>query len=208
MKCQLNQVTYDVKRLKFRRWLELEALYNEVTRSATADNVCKYVSVALSVSVEELQDLPWIEVATAFFTAVQINNSIEKLPIHTAAISNQKTPPYDYPGRTFYALAHSIAKSYGWTIEYIAEMEVDDVFKFIQEIQIDEQQEREWDWDLSDRAFSYEETSKKYKYNPLPKPNWMESNIDVSHFAKPGDIPETFKPVGNVIRLDGKPANA
>jgi hypothetical protein len=95
-----------------------------------------------------------------------------------------------------------LAKSYGWTLEYISNLTVQEALPKIQEILVEEQNNKEFLWIMSDRSATYNESTKTYQANPLPRPNWMSRHIDIKKELKTTKIPTNFLPVGAGITYE------
>lgn len=212
----LNDNEYSFDHIGLRKWLELEEIreiFIEAVDNKDIDNImlslCSYISTALDISTEVLQILPWYEVANAY-----IFISIECIPRYDfAVLKPKKNEPekykatWDYKERTLYLWSHMIASAYGWTLEYISNIYFNDALALLQEIMIDEQLKKEWQWSLSEIAYSYNESTKKSEFKPLPRPSWMQ---DILPEPKKIRIPVSMMPVGIVMKLgtqDETPAN-
>lgn len=205
---QLGQNEYSVERFRLRKWLQLENLRSEIVRAIEGkdrhlitSSVYSYLSIALSVSSEELENLPWYEVALALFTIYDLN--IPNLPFPMLIIPSKTKGDigWDYEGRDWYTWAHMLAGAYGWNIQYIENLEIDDAIGLLQEILSEHQSNREWEWGLSEIAYPYDENSKKSIFKPLPRPEWMTVQ-KASEEPKKVLIRKDMLPVGNVIRYD------
>jgi len=62
-----------------------------------------------------------------------------------------------------------LAKNYGWTLEYVSMLQVEEALAKIQEILVDEQLEHEFFYGLSEVAYSYDSSTKKSKFVPMPQ---------------------------------------
>lgn len=205
----LNGHPVSVQRAKFRRWTELEDLRDRFSRAADiaelSDLMVLYLSAALEFTASEIDDISWIESAEAFNDVVSVNAIIKPLPFMRYPAKDAKPVPYDYPGRMFFQYANMFAKNYGWTIDIIASMDVDEAMALLQEMMIDDAHRREWEWDLSERSTGYDEATKSPKYVPFPLPAWM---TPVPPAPKTYKILKSMLPVGNVVshRPDAKPS--
>jgi len=66
---------------------------------------------------------------------------------------------------------------------------------------VDDQLEKEWEWSLSELAYSYNSSTKKSEFKELPRPDWMDGKeIEEIKLIK---IPKSMMPVGQVVRMDG-----
>lgn len=209
MKSQPN-LADKIHRVKFGKWTKLEDLREQLARAAEghADDfpqkMFAYLSAALDEKEEEIAKLSWID-CVAIFLAVQSRNLPNStLPI-IAAIKDTKGKPeklaWDYPGRLWWYYTHLIAKAYGWTLEYVAELEIDDGLSLIQEILTDNQLEREFLWGMSEIAYPYDKATKKSRFTPLPKPYWM---LPTTQEIKTYKIPMRFVPQGVVIDVEAQ----
>jgi hypothetical protein len=200
---EINGVSYSVERAKLKRWIGLGRIQDEIQQavarkdaSEVASNLCLYVSTACNVSVEEIQDAPWIEITNAYMACFLVNTIGLRLPMFQISSKDESTMPWNYDGRTWYGYVHTFSKEFGWSIEYIAELDVDDAFALIQEITVSDQMHREWEWSLSDKSVTRDEATGKYKFVPLTRPHWMQ---EVPKLPEKTKIPKAFLPVGNVI---------
>jgi hypothetical protein len=80
----------------------------------------------------------------------------------------------------------------------IAELEVEDAFALLQEIETDKQLEREWAWQTNELAYPYNKDTKKSDFHPLPRPAWMRIKAGPPPKTR---IPKKMMPVGNIIDL-------
>jgi hypothetical protein len=130
---------YKVDRARLRRWLQLEDIREKIARAADRRDragfiasIYSYLSVALSVQID-FASLPWYEIVEAYAEVVALHQPMFDFPfLHTAGRVNEVS--WDYEGRTWYAWSHMLAKEYGWSLDYIAELEIDDAIAHLQEI--------------------------------------------------------------------------
>ena len=204
---RIGKKEYLISRLKLREWLKLEdnrIRIKEAIESKDiedfAETVYSYISIAVGVSREELDSLPWYETVNILNLAQNVNS-----PKLEFALLNSKTKAqtvkWDYEGRTWYIWANNLADTYGWSLEDIAELDVDDAIGLLQEIIISDQLEREWEWSLSEIAYSYNSSTKKSEFKELPRPDWMKEQREE---IKPVRMPKFLMPVGKVVGRDGK----
>jgi len=211
----LGGTQYTVIRSKLKRWIELELLKSKTLEFAKrgramefCDNILSYVSLCTGIDEEELDKLPWLEVITAWTNCIEINLPSDEFPIYKVQ-SNVETKKavWDYDSRTWYIWAHNLASEYGWSLEYIAELDVDDATALLEEIFVDEQLDREFHWMSSEVAYPYNASSKKHEFHALPRPVWMMDEIrsaksmEEIHKTK---ILKAHMPVGLIIQ-NGKP---
>lgn len=203
-----------VVRSKLRAWLVLEELRTQILDAAEhrdrdkfVSSMYSYVSAALSIPVEELSQCFWAEVTRAYRIINDINIPNPNLPLIKDRPSKKKpslitkTEGWEYPGRMWYFWLHVFSKNYGWSIEYIADLDIDVAFSLLQEIRLDEQLLREWEWGLSEVAFSYDANTKKTKFVPLKRPDWMTVIAEVKDLPNV-KMKKSELPVGIVLRWD------
>jgi len=157
-----------------------------------------YLSTALFVSVD-FSKIPWQDVFEAFYKIHSASSDIRKIPI-TANQDKRKGDKdvWDYSGRLFYLYANIIASAYGWSDKAIANLPVNDALAYLQEILTDRQLEKEFIWQTTEIAYSYDNRTKKSKFLPLERPYWM---IKPKEIRKAPAVPKSLLPVGNVIRI-------
>lgn len=105
--------------------------------------------------------------------------------------------PWEYQGRAWFFWLNLFASNYGWSEESVSEMDIDSALGLYQEILVDSQFQKEWEWSLSEIAFPYNSSTKKQEYKPLARPNWMLPET-------PKELPKVkirrdMLPVGNII---------
>lgn len=204
MVINLGNTEYKLEQAKLRLWLQLGSIQDNISGAVAnggykelAHHVCQYVATALSIFPEDIENLPWEEVADAFAEIVNVNALNFEIPLLLNKSKDDTKVPWDYDGRNWYFWLHSIAKEFGWTIEYIAEMNIEDGVKILQEILVNEQMQKEWSWALSEK--SVQKVGNDYKFKELPRPDWMRYSTKPIHRTVI-QIPEHLMPMGNIIR--------
>jgi len=199
----LDGKEYEVDRARLRRWLQLEDIREKTLeatdrkdRSGFIASIYSYLSVAFSVEID-FSILPWYEVVDAYADLTHLNSPSIELPFLLTQVPKEEIP-WSYEGRTWYLWSHLLAESYGWSLEYIAEMDIDDALALIQEIKTSDQLEKEWDWLLSDRAVSYNKQGKA-KSVDYPRPDWMTGRF-APLVPEKTKIKKSMLPVGNVLK--------
>lgn len=154
------------------------------------------LSTALNVSPKVFLHLPWWMTIRAFFVVISKNSPRIPLPLIVEFDNSPvKDEGWDYPGRAWHMYSHLLAKNYGWTLEYISDLKVDEALAKIQEILTDEQLRREFVWASSEMAYSYDSRSKTSKFVPLNRPYFMRPKIATPKKTK---ILKSLMPVGSV----------
>jgi hypothetical protein len=190
------------EKLKFERkllrdWLKLEEIRGHILEEAGRRNYTElssavetYVSAS---SNSEWKITTWFDAAESYELAVRAN-----LPLHEFALLRTKIKeekfPWEYEGRTWYYWLHLFSSAYGWNEDRIAELDIDTAIGLLQEIMIQEQLEKEWQWSLTELAYPYSETTKKSSFHPLPRPDWMKNIV-----PRVTKILKRFMPMGNII---------
>lgn len=195
---------YRVQRAKLKTWLALEDIKQKFGSSWRDENfslLLQQIASYFHLSIPELdkiewETLTWLEIAQAFFQIEFTNLPNLEYPILKVSNAKRKAFDWDYHGRSWYTWLHILASRYHWAIEYIAELEVDDAIALLQEILSDQQNEREWEWQLSEVAYRYDKSTKKSHLVPLPRPNWM---APVTPEIQKIKMKRSYLPVGNVI---------
>lgn len=199
-----------VVRHKLRAWLVLEDIQSKISKAAKAgdkdefvSSLYSYVSTAFSIPVEELEQCYWLDIATAYAQGLALDNLNSNLPLIKPILDKRpdESEMFDYPGRSWYMWANIFSSAYGWSLEYIAELDVNDAVALYQEILIDNQHEKEWDWMLSENAYSYDSNTKKSKFIPLNKPEWMRTPREIKEIPT-FRIRKSELPVGLILRWD------
>lgn len=175
MKIQINKVEIEYTRPKLKTWLMLQDQQEFVReavekRNDVAKHIVSFISTALCIPEEELSNLEWDEVASAYVTILSLNVIKIKFPFLNSKTKN-KQEIWDYKERTWYIWAHLFAKEYGYSLEYIADLEIEDAVGLAQEIAVEDQLSREWEWMTSEIAYQAKDGFKE-----LPRPSWMLYN--------------------------------
>jgi hypothetical protein len=173
MKILIGEDELEYIRPHLKKWLILQDRQTEVVkavdnRNNVAKQIISYVSTALDIPEDRLNDCPWYEIGSSYLIILHSNSPQFDFPLLNAKIKD-KDEVWDYPERTFFVWAHLFAKEYGWNIEYIAELDVDTAIALMQEIAISDQLDKEWEWMCSEIAYQGKDGFKE-----LPRPDWMK----------------------------------
>lgn len=203
MKIKLGKKAYEVERYKLKNWLQSEEIFyklskavEQVNKDAITDNVFLYIEKAVFTEIS--QNLPWKDIADAFLVIRSINTP-KIIPILLGS-QTEKEETWEYDGRMWPTWANIFAKNYGWQLGYIANLDVDDAFGLVQEIAVQDQMEREWQWSITEVAYSYNKETQKSEFHPLPRPDWMSASMKPLEEPKKIHMPKDLLPIGNVIR--------
>lgn len=196
-----------LSRSKFRTWVRLEEIREKITKASDVDDLSdgigQYLADALDVSINTIETMDWEDAANIFAIQNNLNQNVRILPFMLFHPKEDKPVPYDYDGRLFYHYAHAIAKEYGWSLDQIADLDVDDALSLMQEIMVSIHLQREWEWEISERSSGYDPDTRKPKHIPYTLPDWM---LPLPAEPKVYRIPKAMLPVGNVVSFrDAKP---
>lgn len=198
---------YSIVRLKLKQWTQLEPLKEELEiaiskkdHQATFEVMVKVIEMAI-VPIGKIQwdELPWYSFYTVYSEVLSVNSPTKQFPILRGRSKKDKKLPWEYEGRSWYFWLNLFAKNYGWSEEIIANLDIDTAIGAYQELSIDEQLQKEWEWGLSEVTYSYDKSTKKSKHTPLQRPAWMNPII-------PKQLPvikikRSHMPVGNIVDL-------
>ena len=201
---KIDKKKYNLQRSNLRQWLHLEDIRSKIIEAAgnkdielVVESMYSYISSAFGFNLD-LEDLPWIQVVEIYAEISLLNAPKLDFPILKVRSKKDQIPSWDYEGRTWYFWSHMLARNYGWNLDYIANFSIDDGIAFIQEIMIDDQMKREWEWSLSEIAYSYNEKTKKSEFRELERPFWMSEQKEVKE-PKKIKIRKDMLPIGNII---------
>lgn len=193
----------------FRKWLELEKLKQDFIEAAENDDFPQRVFAYLSAAF----DAPFKEGGEWRSTVLSIQKAHEKnfvnitIPIIKDAPKSGpksgKEADWNYVGRDWHYYSHILAAAYGWSIEYIGDLDVNVAFGHIQEIMTDEQLEHEFTHSLSEIAYRYNKSTKKSDFVPMKRPYWMKPATPQA--IKKIRIRKDMIPVGNIEHVSGLP---
>lgn len=194
-----------IERATLYRWLQLEEIKERIFLAAEkrdkqelVDNFFDYLSTA--TNTDEWSDVDWLEIYHTFLDIEKKNKPTKPFPILIQSGKNDEEG-WTYRGRLWYYWLNRLASAYGWGIEQIKNLDIDDAIGLLQEVLIDEQREQDFIWRTSEIAYQYNETTKKSTFKPLDKPEWMKNT---KKYKKPEKttIRKDFMPLGMVMRWE------
>jgi hypothetical protein len=193
------------KEYKFKEWIELEEKKEQVIRAVEEVKedfppiIIDFLSTALSLDKGKLQEMFWVEVLNLFSEVSLSLMPSKSIPILMPHKEKHERDIWDYDGRSWHFYSHLLASTYGWNLEYISGLSVEDALSQIQEILTQQQLDREFTWGMSEASVIYDSKTKTSKPNPLPRPYWMkevrltsESDLPIKKFK----IGKEYLPVG------------
>lgn len=188
----------------FRKWIELEGKKEKILEAVSngqpdfPDLLLSYIETALGVSSRWFEQADWLKVVELFYACLSKSPQV-KIPLTTPNKEKHKDDPWSYPERSWYAYVHLIANSYGWNISEISTLSVMDGLAIIQEIMVDKQLEKEFQYGLSEIAYPYNKQTKQSVFKPLDRPYWMRPELNAKRDIPRFTIPKSFIPDGVVI---------
>lgn len=203
---KIIELFFLINRINLYKWIELEDIKEEISK--TDENfpalVYKYLSKAFGFG-GMWNRLRWQHTAKALLLVNNIaapkNKELPLLNSKPDLKSKEVKAGWEYKKRTIHQWSHMLASQYGWSLEYIKNLSIDTALALIQEILAQDQLDKEFQWGLSEISYSYDVRTKKSKFNPLPRPDWMLPDADdiVIPTIK---IRASHVPVGLVITAD------
>jgi len=198
---ELSKVT--PSRLTLKSWATLDDYRKQIANCKSIDVACDLIFKSIELAIAEWpkwDDIFWMDVSDLYIRTSQVNQPIIQFPILTSKTEKDDFP-WEYPGRTWLFWLNVFAKNYGWDEASIATLDIDTAIGLYQEIVVDEQMRDEWQWGLSEKSVEYVPSTKKSKFVPLSRPEWMQA------VAKPKKIVKTkilksMMPAGLVVNLD------
>lgn len=199
-------------RLRLKGWTELESVRKLMDDAISQKDFDKYFRAIVqftemaSIPSNEKIDwdkVPWFELLELYSEAVKINSPSIEFPILTSPDEKkEKKLPWEYDGRSWYFWFNLFASRYGWNENVIENLDIDSAIGLYQEILIEQQFEKEWEWGLSEMAFPYNKSTKKQEFKALARPKWMLPLAP--EFLPVIKIRKDMMPVGNIVDLQPK----
>ena len=170
---------------KFREWIRLEEQKNKILKAVEEssdefpNHLFNFLSTALRLPDRYFRKASWTKIILALYKCLALTQFDNNLPLF-APTKTTKTEDeaWNYDGRVWHLYVHLIASKYGWSIEYISNLRLSVVLPLIEEILLDEQFTKEFQWAMSERSAYYDEASKSMKANPLTRPEWMHRQVE------------------------------
>lgn len=199
-----------MERLKLKRWLQLEEkkldLWDAIkTREIDLIIQCMYAIFVIAGDESiDLEDKEWQVVAHRFAEIIKAN-SLDRFPPFIDKTFSEKDNEFlfTYPTRLWWMWAYKFARLFGWSLEYIENLDVETALYLYQEFLVDDQKRMEWEWACSQNSIGYDDITKKSVPIKLPRPKWMEKSSDdrILERIKPAKIPKYMMPQGEITRL-------
>lgn len=167
----------------FKKWIVLENKKVKIIEAANNKSdfpncLFDYLFVALEINPKIYNQADWFRVILLFYACLSKSPQVE-LPITSPSDDERyKEDDWSYEGRNWHLYSHMLASAYGWTLEYISQLQVGEALAKIQEILTDKQLEHEFVYGLSEIAYPYNSQIKKNIFKPLDRPHWMKQKIE------------------------------
>lgn len=198
------------KQPRFGRWVRLEEQKNKILRAVEEssdefpNHLFDFLSTALYLPSHYFRGADWTKIVIAFYKSLSILSYKTTLALFEATKEKKKvdTVSWDYDGRAWHLYSHMLATQYGWSLEYISNLRLNDALPLIQELLLEEQLEKEFQWTMSERSSYYDDKAKVSKANPLPRPDWMNRHIDPVKELKVTQIPVGMMPMGQGLTVE------
>lgn len=187
-------------RLQLKEWLKAESLRETIKEIGSTGEIIDslYSYLTLIYKEEDWDQYKWEEIAEFFQLGIIENLPTVEFPMLNSSGSERDTDelPWEYPERIWYVWANIFASEYGWDLSYIAELDIDDAMGLMQEVVIVKQLDKEWDWNLSELTYSYDQVTKTSKHSEYPRPHWMLPPMEE---PKPIKVLKSMLPQGLII---------
>ena len=155
--------------------------------------VTSYISAAFLIPERWLKNIRWDILLLLFLLVSNKSSPKSKLPLLRPYKQKEHKEAWDYEGRGYAMYLHIIARTYGWTEKEIGRLKLDTALAFVQEIITDEQLDREFVWNMSEKSYSYNYNTKVGKAIPLDRPHFMKEEVKEPVKIK---IPVSLMPIG------------
>lgn len=158
-----------------------------------------YVALATGLDIKAIETSGISEVMFAFTMLMRLNQAQDDLPfMQIKRRGRREEYEYDYPHRALADWVARLANHYAWTSKYILEqLTPEEAICYMQEMLLQDYEDKEFIYRLSEVAYTYDKGSKKARLVPFPKPSWMAKKLPTVRIPK--SIAAKWYPQGNVI---------
>lgn len=194
------------RRLPLREWADLDDIRQKMDAGIEKGDVVGVSELILKTieacGVKAKSNAPWFYTVQIYSECLLENAPRKKFPILMSKEKSKKMP-WEYEGRTWYFWLNMFADRYGWSEDQIGRLDIDDAIGLYQEILVERQIRDEFEWGLHEVAYEYIPATKKSKYRPLPRPDWMVQYAPGEKKpVKKTKILKAMMPVGNIETID------
>ena len=200
-----------VNRATLYKWLQIEEIKENLFSAVEEkrhDDFLNHLSQYLLTTTDTEKawlELPWIEIRDLFLSIEEINAPTKPFPILSSNKGDDSA--WGYEGRNWYFWLNLFSYNYGWNIDYVKQLDIDDAIGLLQEILLIEQREKDFIWTTTEVAYEYNAKTKKSRLKLLDRPEWMRKGFkaDTSEPRKKKTrIRRDFLPIGRIVSWDDK----
>lgn len=186
--------------ITFKKWILLEDAKKQIGETVEGVEFPEKVLDYLFTAYGKTKEGYWKNTVFTLVEAFKEFSIDSSLPILKPSPKESKGEDWEYPGRSWNFYSHILARSYGWTLDYIAELDVLEGLGHIQEVLTAEQLDKEFTHSLSEISYPYNKSTKKGEYKPMSRPYWMRP---MSKPVKKVRIRRDMLPVGYIVDASG-----
>lgn len=186
--------------ITFKKWVLLEDAKKQIGETVEGVEFPEKVLDYLFTAYGKTKEGDWKNTVFTLVEAFKEFSIDTSLPILKPSPKDSKEDNWDYPNRSWNFYSHILARSYGWTLDYIAELDVLEGLGHIQEVLTAEQLDKEFAHSLSEISYPYNKSTKKGEYKPMSRPYWMRP---MSKPVKKVRIRRDMLPVGYIVDASG-----
>lgn len=199
----MKKKTTNIRRLTLRGWAAIDDLRRSIEKNeGNWSAIPSLIFETIELCVDKFdRGMFWLDASKLYSEVISANLPTKKFPILTSKEKGQEMP-WEYEGRSWYFWLNLFSKNYGWDKETIAALDIDEAIGLYQELTIEEQLEKEWEWGLSEVSYQYNPSTKKSVFQKLPRPDWMLGIVGKPKPVKKVRILASMMPQGNIISLD------
>lgn len=164
----IDEETYTARKASLRQFWSLLNIQHKVSDDAT--RIIEYVACALSVEVDLVGSWFALDVARAYEDLLMLN-APQDIQLDHVQQNGQGDNAYGYDNRALAVIVVRLASAFGWSRDYILdELTYDEARCYLQELAIVEHSEKEFDYSLSQIAYSTRDGKRRdFPALPIPK---------------------------------------
>jgi hypothetical protein len=197
---------YEIHRARLGVYLQIQEAAERIDDASKggdnrsiSDALFAFLQISIpELTFEQFHASDWIQLIYAYSQIHGLNSFDIDFALMKFQDSNDKglPVPWEYPERLRYFWIHMIASAYHWSREAIEHLWPEDAVAFIQEILAHQHYDREFQHSLSKVSYSYDQATKRSKYQPLQKPAWMIARDPKQLITR---MPKALMPIGEVV---------
>lgn len=187
-----------ILRALFGNHLRLADLADKINQAFGDSDTIPLLNAYFSITEFDTDNLSGFQILSAYCQLLELNQLQGLFAFQKVTDEQHELEPYAYEGRFIVWWVHKLASRYGWTRQEIFNLWPEEAGAYLQEILLSEIDELEQQRSLSELSYKYDKHSKKSRFIPTPKPNWMVSD-DKPRMIK---MRRDMIPMGEIINLD------